>query len=40
MTSALVFDADGTLFDVHSMLARCEAFRPEGIVKGLDEILS
>ena len=28
MTSALVFDAYGTLFDVHSVLARCEAFWP------------
>lgn len=40
MPSARAFDAYGTLFDVHSVLARCEAFRPEGIVKGLDEILS
>src|SRR5271154_239342 len=28
MHSALVFDAYGTLFDVHSVLARCEAFWP------------
>jgi len=28
MPSALVFDAYGTLFDVHSVLARCEAFWP------------
>lgn len=28
MISALVFDAYGTLFDVHSVLARCEAFWP------------
>lgn len=28
MTSALVFDAYGTLFDVHSVHARCEAFWP------------
>lgn len=28
MHNALVFDAYGTLFDVHSVLARCEAFWP------------
>jgi 2-haloacid dehalogenase len=28
MPNALVFDAYGTLFDVHSVLARCEAFWP------------
>lgn len=28
MPGALVFDAYGTLFDVHSVLARCEAFWP------------
>jgi len=28
MTSALVFDAYGTLFDVHSVGARCEAYWP------------
>ena len=28
MIRALVFDAYGTLFDVHSVLARCEAFWP------------
>ena len=28
MPSALVFDAYGTLFDVHSVQARCEAFWP------------
>lgn len=28
MPTALVFDAYGTLFDVHSVLARCEAFWP------------
>ena len=28
MSRALVFDAYGTLFDVHSVLARCESFWP------------
>ena len=28
MPSALVFDAYGTLFDVHSVQARCEEFWP------------
>jgi 2-haloacid dehalogenase len=28
MSSAIVFDAYGTLFDVHSVQARCEAFWP------------
>ena len=28
MTTALVFDAYGTLFDVHSVSSRCEAFWP------------
>ena len=26
---AMVFDAYGTLYDVHSVAARCEAFWPE-----------